>query len=254
MWSNNTKISIMIIMLMSILAPHVEAWEAKQKSLNKKVILWAWERPEKLEFIDPQKTGVAYLAKSLLLKGEIVLSKPRLQPLKVPAETELIAVVRIDIDKVHPPLLSVQQQDRVVSEILELTQREDLARIQIDFDAAVTERNFYSELLNKLHEQLPSSIALSIIALASWCIYDDWIKGLPVDEAVPMLFRMGIDKEAIHHYLQEHGNFPVEACNGSIGISTDESTTLIRAAKRIYIFNPRGWTHADYSAILKNYK
>src|SRR6185295_2701738 len=44
-------------------------------------ILWAWERPEKLDFIDPQKTGVAFLAKTIYLRGDRVVSRPRLQPL-----------------------------------------------------------------------------------------------------------------------------------------------------------------------------
>ena len=32
---------------------------------------------------------------------------------------------------------------------------------------------------------------LTITALASWCDGDDWIDGLPVADASPMLFRMG---------------------------------------------------------------
>src|SRR5260370_36036755 len=61
-----------------------------------KIMLWAWERPEDLSFIDPSKIGVAFLAKTIYLRGERVESRPRLQPLSVPDSTALMAVVRIE--------------------------------------------------------------------------------------------------------------------------------------------------------------
>ena len=60
------------------------------------IILWAWERPEKLDFIDKDKAGVAFLAKTLYLRGERVVSRPRLQPLAVSQGTALVAVARIE--------------------------------------------------------------------------------------------------------------------------------------------------------------
>ena len=33
------------------------------------VILWAWERPEDLSFINPEKVGVAFLAKTIYLRA-----------------------------------------------------------------------------------------------------------------------------------------------------------------------------------------
>src|SRR5690349_24446325 len=61
-----------------------------------KKILWAWERPEDLEFLDTNQFGVAFLAQTLVLQGDEVVFKPRHQPLKVRPETKLIAVTRID--------------------------------------------------------------------------------------------------------------------------------------------------------------
>ncbi len=49
-----------------------------------KIMLWAWERPEDLNFVDPRQSGVAFLARTLALRGEQVVVRPRLQPLKVP--------------------------------------------------------------------------------------------------------------------------------------------------------------------------
>ena len=36
------------------------------------VFLWAWERPENLEFLDPHATGVAFLARTVCLRGGAV--------------------------------------------------------------------------------------------------------------------------------------------------------------------------------------
>src|SRR6267143_4397037 len=45
------------------------------------VMLWAWERPTDLRFIDPKDTGVAFLAQSIRLRSGEVEMRPRLQPL-----------------------------------------------------------------------------------------------------------------------------------------------------------------------------
>ncbi|HKX29107.1 MAG TPA: hypothetical protein VJ302_15540, partial [Blastocatellia bacterium] len=33
-----------------------------------RIVLWAWERPENLEFIDPGRIGVAFLARTIRLE------------------------------------------------------------------------------------------------------------------------------------------------------------------------------------------
>src|ERR1043165_3993588 len=79
------------------------------------VIVWAWERPENLTFLDPQTTGVAFLAKTITLHDDKIAVKPRLQPLKLARDTKLIAVVRIEIDRSHlhfPQLSSSKQRMR----------------------------------------------------------------------------------------------------------------------------------------------
>src|SRR4051812_42407494 len=52
-------------------------------------ILWAWERPENLEFIDTKKFGVAFLAQTIELAEDKVINHPRRQPLKVSPETKI---------------------------------------------------------------------------------------------------------------------------------------------------------------------
>ena len=89
------------------------------------VILWAWERPEDLTFIDPQKVEVAFLAKTIYLRGDKVAVKPRLQPLKLAPGTKLTAVVRIEstnggiVNRQDVPSFSASQLERVSREILD---------------------------------------------------------------------------------------------------------------------------------------
>src|ERR1700687_5689350 len=61
-----------------------------------RVILWAWERPVDLRFINPQETGVAFLARTIQLRAREVVVRPRLQPLDLPKGTRVIAVARVE--------------------------------------------------------------------------------------------------------------------------------------------------------------
>ena len=81
---------------------------------------------------------------------------------------------------------------------------------------------------------------LSITALASWCSSDDWINRLPVDEAVPMLFRMEPDRRFAPPDLP-WSRIREPLCQSSVGISTREPSPVPTAGKRVYIFPDRGW-------------
>jgi len=54
-------------------------------------VLWAWERPERLRFVDPHTAGVAFLIRTISWRGGEVESRPRVQPLEVPAGVALMA-------------------------------------------------------------------------------------------------------------------------------------------------------------------
>jgi hypothetical protein len=149
------------------------------------IVLWAWERPESLDFIDVQTVGIAFLARTLYLSGSEVIVRPRLQPFSVPHDAKLMAVVRIAADRWQPPDLSAAQRRMATAAIVEVSGLTGITALQVDFDAAVSQRSFYRDLLQQLRQQLPASMPLSITALASWCIFDSWLTGLPVDEVVP---------------------------------------------------------------------
>lgn len=212
------------------------------------VILWAWERPEDLTFLDPERVGVAFLAQTLVLQNDDVLLRPRLQPLKVSPKTKLIAVTRIESEKTtgERAALSDAQAEKLASLVSRTLQLENVSAIQIDFDVTRSEREFYRRLLVKLRQGLPDNVPLSMTALASFCIGDRWLEGLPVDEAVPMIFRMGTDSDNIKRFLASGNDFQEPLCRSSYGIAVDEPLEMKFAKGRsLYVFNHNSWVAKD---------
>jgi len=130
--------------------------------------------------------------------------------------------------------------------ILRTLELGQVSAIQIDFDALVSERDFYRALLQDLRAQLPANVPLSMTALASFCIGDRWLDDLPVDEAVPMIFRMGADDKPIKNMLAGGDDFREPLCRRSYGIALDEPLEMKRdPARRLYIFNNRPWSESS---------
>jgi predicted DNA-binding antitoxin AbrB/MazE fold protein len=219
-----------------------------------RVILWAWERPTDLRFINPRETGVAFLARTIRLRAAEVVVRPRLQPLELPEGSKVIAVARVESDAVDKAKMSDPQRDKLAAAIAEMARLPNVSRIQIDFDATKSERTFYRDVIFEARRRLPENVTLSITALASWCTYDDWLSDLPIDEAVPMLFRMGVDEKQINNRLATGEDFLTALCRQSYGISTDEPRPNLSAARRLYVFNPDPWTEESVRAILESRK
>jgi hypothetical protein len=210
-----------------------------------RLVYWAWEQPEDLRFLDPQNEAVAFLANSVELLPDSVQIQPRMQPLYVPPGIQLVAVVRIFSRPDKPAALDAEQRAKTVQALLTATRGPAVTALQIDFDARTSERKFYAQLLGELRRQRGPAYPISITALASWCIGDRWIRELPVDEAVPMLFSMGSEEALIRSYLGTTGTFPEPLCRGSLGISTGEWwPNPVHNRVRIYVFHQGPWTRA----------
>jgi len=223
-------------------------------AIKPQIILWAWERPVDLRFIDNRKIGVAYLARSITLRSDEVMVRPRIQPLRIPDQTRVIAVTRIETDQHRRPLLTTNQRHQVTKTIVELAELQYVSEIQIDFDALQSERQFYSDLLIDLRRELPAEKRLSMTALASWCMSDNWISGLPVNEAVPMLFRMAADGRQILTRLNAGDDFSEPLCRQSYGISLDEPQPKLSPARSLFVFNPDAWTEQSVRKIVESPK
>lgn len=215
-------------------------------------ILWAWERPEDLRFLDVKKFGVAFLAQTLFLEQDQVVYNPRRQPLKLAPETYLIAVTRIETsrDNLKRPILSEEQKNKVVNYIKKTLELPNIKAVQIDFDALSSERNFYRNLVNDLKKDLPENFPLSITALTSWCVGDAWFNDFPVDEAVPMAFDMGADDKTIRDFLSREKDWNEPLCQASYGISIDEPLHVnFKPNRRFYYFKSKSWTAEDLERI-----
>jgi hypothetical protein len=206
--------------------------------------LWVWERPENLQDMDASTTAIAYLDQTVFI-GATISSKPRAQSIVYPTGTVLIPVVRIEV--LPSAKLDADAEKQVTALLLRSTHRPGIAALQIDFDATRSQRGFYREILRGLRQQMPASLPLSMTALASWCSYDDWIGALPVDEAVPMFFRMEPDRRRAWAGLPV---FKVREpiCMQSVGVSTHEPWPQDTTGKRVYIFADRGW-QSDFALV-----
>ncbi len=204
------------------------------------LILWAWERPEHLGFIDPHTAGVAFLARRISWRDGRVDSRPRYQPLEVPPATTVIAVTRLDAFSAPLPAI-----DSIADDIVATAAMPRVRAVQIDFDARLSERAWYTGLLHRVRDRLPRSMPLTITALASWCQRDPWIRDLPIVDAVPMLFRMGPGEP------RGLTDFSLDVCRSSLGISTDELPARLPRGRRVFVFHPRPWTPESYRGAIQ---
>ena len=214
-------------------------------------ILWAWERPEDLRFLDPKEFGVAFLAQTIFLDKDGVSPKPRRQSLDVAPGTYLIAVTRIETNKdgTKRPSFDVEMGNKVASLIKNTLDLPDVKGIQIDFDAVTSERAFYRTLVIEVRKQLPANTPLTMTSLASWCTGDAWFNDFPIDEAVPMAFQMGADEEKIKTYLRNGNDWREPLCRGSYGISIDDLLKVeLKPNRRIYYFSSNAWRPSDTRA------
>jgi hypothetical protein len=183
-------------------------------------VLWAWERPEDLRFLKPNEADVALLAQTLVIDPNGGVTRvPRRQALRVNPGTRLIAVARIE----GKTPLSAE-----------------------GIEAAAT-------LIRRVRELRPKT-RLTITALSSWCMGDPWIKELPIDEAVPMVFQMGPDDRGIRRRLSGGDDWTVPACRASYGLSTYETPPSLRRRRQLYLFTDRPWTRASLASALEKYE
>jgi hypothetical protein len=221
-------------------------------------VLWAWQRAEDLRCIDPNEFGVAYMACRVLLSGDHVSIDWRKQPLHVPEETFVEATIRVDVEHRHPCALNAQQRNAIVWVLRTVANSRRVKQVQIDFDALLTERGFYREVIREARNKLPPDMPLSITSLASWCIFDDWTSDLPIDESVPMMFSLGPERQKVLNYFGSRRDFRVPRCKHAMGLSLEEpdiNALMIPLVQqrtmpcRVYVFTKTAWTKKKVDAV-----
>ncbi len=210
-----------------------------------RLTLWVWERREDMRGLDAQTTAVAYLDRTVAVDAAGLHIEPRRQGMLLPASTSLVRIAVVRIEVADGTALDAAQEDVVARAVSDAANGDAVAALQVDFDARQSQRQWYAEVLRRVRAQIPPQMPLSITALASWCSYDgEWMRTLPVDEAVPMLFRMEPDRRRAEiGGSWGSGDFALREplCMGSVGISTHEPWPPGMQQRRVYVFADRGW-------------
>lgn len=208
-----------------------------------RLMLWVWERPADLRSLD-EGIGVAFLSQTLIVRNGAMRVEPRRNPLRVSPYTPLVAVTRIESGGAGAAALASSAVEAMAAAIAGTRSLPRVRGVQIDFDAAESERPVYRVLVRQVRAAIGPAVPLSITALASWCAQDRWMSGLPVDEAVPMLFRLGPINQP-YAGLARSPSAASHECRGSLGTSLDEPLHVRASGRRVYVFNALPWTPAS---------
>jgi hypothetical protein len=232
--------------LLILCASALAACAPRDQPAASSLILWAWERPEDLRFADAA-TEVAVQTGFVEIAGDGFEARGRRFPLKVD-RPPTVAVVHVQIDRARPLDWTPALRARVGAAILHFAAAIPARRVQIDFEARASEHQVLLEVLRDVRQGLPRGTLLSMTALASWCDTEGWLDQAPVDEIVPMLFRMQQGGEALKSRLAAGGDFRNPRCRAALAIATDSPIVRAPPGRRVYVFNPRSWTEGDFSA------
>jgi hypothetical protein len=230
--------------LLSLFAAAGGCDRARQRS---QLVVWAWERPEDLRFLGSE-AEIAFQSGFVEISGGGVRARGRRFPLKVARAPETL-LVHVQIDHRSPLKWSPELRERVSGAVLHYAEAAPVRRVQLDFEVRQSERQVLADVLTDLRRGLPRGTLLSMTALASWCAHEDWIGTLPVDEIVPMLFRMERNGENIKKQLANGQDFRNHHCRAALGISTDSPILRAPPGRRVYLFNPHSWNEAEFRQI-----
>lgn len=242
-WIKSRKIRYLIILSQIMIISGGAHAHPPSKTLPP-LMLWTWEAPQNLRSIDTKTTGVALLILTISFEKSQITYYPRQQPLYVPPNTYLTAVVHIGT----PPknVLSSTIAQFWALKIKNSYLRGPYKELQIDFDAAPSQRQFYRELLMTLRKELGAHTIISITALASWCTNDRWIlkANLPINYVVPMFFSLDGNQMRRDRFIKSFDSKHLAPyCQGPIGLTTGTDWDVpIQTSQPIFIYNTGRWT------------
>lgn len=210
------------------------------------LILWAWERPEDLRFAG-QEAEVAAQTGFIELSGDRLIVRGRRHPLLTTPGQVTTTVVHVQIDPRRRLVWTPEREAQVAQAVLRLAKRPGVRRLQLDFEVRASERPILMAVLRGVRAGLPDGVELSMTALASWCETEAWLDEAPVDEIVPMLFRMGPGGERLKAKLAAGGDFANPRCRHALAVSADTPLARAPTGRRVYLFNPGSWTAASFA-------
>ncbi|WP_397404137.1 hypothetical protein [Phenylobacterium sp.] len=212
------------------------------------LVIWAWERPEDLRFA-PASAEIAVQTGFIVLAGDRIEARGRRFPLRASQGRLTTSVVHLQLDHRHPVVASPDHARRVAAAVLRMGSRARTQRLQVDFEVRASERPLLLAVLREVRAGLQPGVVLSMTALASWCGDETWLDAAPVDEIVPMLFRMGPAGSALKSRLAAGGDFSNPRCRTALAVSTDAPIIRAPVGRRVYLFSPRSWTPTDFDRV-----
>lgn len=209
------------------------------------LMLWTWEAPQDLRSIHVKNTGIALLILNIRFNKSDIIYYVRQQPLYIPPNTYLTAVVHIG----NPPKNAVLNSTIARYWALKIKKaylRGAYKELQIDFDAVPSQQGFYRKLLLALRKELGEHSIISITALASWCTNDRWIlkNPLPIDYVVPMFFSLDTNLARRTRFINSFNPQHIAPyCQGPIGLTTRKDWDVpIKTKDSIFIYHTGSWT------------
>ncbi|MFP3018660.1 MAG: hypothetical protein ACEY3E_07310 [Candidatus Tisiphia sp.] len=208
--------------------------------------LWSWHRSDDLLFID-NNTAVASLIATIYIDLDKIKIIPRTNTLTTSANSLIIPVFRLEM-KAKGKLDAKSLTD--LSNII-LSASKPGQLIQLDFDATYNQRKIYSQLIETL---VKNNRKISITALSSWCIFDNWIDKLSIEYAVPMVYqgrKENQDIRRVKKFFTDNKNWRSKKCQNYIGLMAGDVLTVPTSFK-VFVFNKDKWNKETYYKIIKN--
>jgi hypothetical protein len=212
---------------------------------------WIWpdsNGPQSARGTATPYRDAAVLVESLVLRGAGVEHGGRTQPLSLLAGVRLVPVVHVEAAADVPAEFTPAQRSAVVAAVRRQAgaAAAGAGLLQLDFEAPARTRDAYRALVAAVREALPDEVRLSVTALAHWCAQGDWLDRLPVDEVVPMLYRLGPHAVDWRRRFEQDDTSLARRCRGpALGFATNEPPppALLARATRPYWFDEAAWSN-----------
>jgi hypothetical protein len=234
-------------------APDTPASQAQiAAALSERGAAWIWPASN-----GPVATGTptyreaAVLVETLVIHADGVERMPRTQPLVLPVDVRLLPVLHVEAADDAPDALSEDQQQALVAAFLRHVDEaaEGAGMLQLDFEAPRRQRTAYRALVARIRAALPPRLKLSVTALAHWCTESDWLDRLPVDEVVPMLYRLGPNAAQWRQRWTRDAPGLAARCRGpALGFAANDPppAALLARTPRPYWFDESAWSNLSH--------
>ena len=116
----------------------------------------------------------AVLVETVVLQGQGVVRRPRMQALVMAPGVAVTPVVHVQAGAGSGAVFTPAQRHAVLAALQRYAPRASSGTVQLDFEAPPRQREADLALVADARRLLPRTLKLSVTALASWCRQGDW--------------------------------------------------------------------------------